>query len=176
VKYWDESQSATSLVPWMDSSMQLNIYAIKQHADAFVYVVHGGNTEGNVMQLLAQTVKWSRYMKACHVWCPSFCMLLLQMDFFDLTGADCSHSKLLSGIVLDDRGLLDFASKSELDGGTQLTALGTELCICLTAGQPSYCLISCTLCCLASGHSKQLGLQAGLREYETLPQTHAFYR
>ena len=62
------------------------------------------------------------------------------MDFVDLIGADCSHSKLLSILFLDDRGLLDCGSNSELAAGMQLSALGTELCICLTAGQPSYCL------------------------------------
>lgn len=49
VKYWDESLSAGSLVPWMDSSMQLEIHQIKQHADAFVYMVHqGGHTPGSI--------------------------------------------------------------------------------------------------------------------------------
>lgn len=43
VKYWDESPLATSLVPWMSTSMQLDIYTIEQHGEAFVYHVQGGS-------------------------------------------------------------------------------------------------------------------------------------
>ena len=43
VKYWDESPSATSLQNWMDSNMQLNVFTVEQHAEAFVYHVQGGS-------------------------------------------------------------------------------------------------------------------------------------
>lgn len=74
VKYWNESQTATSLVPWMDSSMQLNIYTIEQHADAFVYHVQGGN----IYAAACSDCKVVKVYESMPCMVLSFCMLLLQ--------------------------------------------------------------------------------------------------
>lgn len=72
VKYWDEEPSATSLVPWMDSSMQLDLCTIEQHGEAFVYHVEGGSMYAAACSDCKVVKVYSGMSRVV----PSFCMML----------------------------------------------------------------------------------------------------